>query len=108
MTLGVIPSIDNIPTYADMRNRKTNDGSEWLNAKMKNFLSQKLYENNKEYDENKKRSVNKRMFIMSKITRISLTGARFVKKHTPKKLKIEIGKYVRNHQKKYKDEEEKS
>lgn len=42
--LGGIPNVD-APTYAEMRNRKCIDGSEWLKPKMKSFLSQKLYNN---------------------------------------------------------------
>lgn len=42
MALGVIPSI-NCPSYAELRNRKCIDGSEWYNDTMKEILSKKLY-----------------------------------------------------------------
>ncbi len=35
------------PTYAEIRNRICNDGSEWLKPKIKNFFSTKLEESNK-------------------------------------------------------------
>lgn len=43
--LGGIPGMSS-PTYAEMRNRKCIDGTEWLQPKMKDFLSQRLYDNN--------------------------------------------------------------
>ena len=46
LSLGVIPSI-NCPSYADLRNRKCIDGSEWYNETMKEALSKKLYNNKK-------------------------------------------------------------
>lgn len=49
MTLGCIPGMD-IPTYADMRNRVTADGDEWLTEKAKEFFSHKLEENNIIYE----------------------------------------------------------
>lgn len=48
LTLGDIPAIDS-PSYADVRNRVCDDGSEWLNPTMKAFMSTRLYENNNEY-----------------------------------------------------------
>lgn len=47
LTLGTVPELQ-APTYAEMRNRKCADGTEWLQPEMKSFLSQKLYDNNKE------------------------------------------------------------
>lgn len=49
MTLGCIPGMD-IPTYADMRNRVTANGDEWLTKKAKEFFSHKLEENNITYE----------------------------------------------------------
>lgn len=49
MTLGCIPGID-IPTYADVRNRIADDGSEWLTKRARAFFSHKLEENNIVYD----------------------------------------------------------
>lgn len=57
LTLGVIPEIET-PTYAEIRNRICEDGSEWLTTKFKKFTSQKLYENNEEYKLLKKMHIN--------------------------------------------------
>lgn len=48
LTFGAIPE-HKAPFYAEMRNRVTKDGSEWLTPRMKAFLSTKLKESNKEY-----------------------------------------------------------
>ena len=47
LTLGVIPELTT-PSYADVRNRRCDDGAEWLQGKMKDFMSHKLVENNKQ------------------------------------------------------------
>ena len=47
LTLGNIPS--EAPTFAEMRNRKCADGTEWLQPEMKAFMSTKLKESNEEY-----------------------------------------------------------
>ena len=56
LAFGVIPSIE-APNYAEIRNRKSLDGSEWLNPVMKKFMSEKLYNNNEEYKYFQKRKV---------------------------------------------------
>lgn len=48
VTLGDVPSWD-APTYAEVRNRVCEDGSEWLSPEMKAFLGSKLEESNPEY-----------------------------------------------------------
>ena len=48
IVLGDIPS-ENAPTYAELRNRKCKDGTEWLQPEMKAFMSTKLKESNDEY-----------------------------------------------------------
>ena len=58
LAIGDIPEL-NSPTYAELRNRVTKDGKEWLNPKMKFFMSQKLKDNNEEYSEAKKKEINK-------------------------------------------------
>lgn len=58
LTLGDIPEMETV-TYAMMRNRVDINGKEWLQPKMKTFLSQKLIDNNQEYDDNQKRKVNR-------------------------------------------------
>lgn len=45
LCLGSIPEIKT-PYYAELRNRKCHDGSEWLQPEMKSFMSTKLFENN--------------------------------------------------------------
>lgn len=44
IALGVMPSCK-VPSYAELRNRVCNDGTEWYQPTMKFLLSQKLYEN---------------------------------------------------------------
>ena len=48
IVLGDIPSED-APTYADLRNRRCGDGTEWLQPELKAFMSTKLKESNEEY-----------------------------------------------------------
>lgn len=50
MTLGCVPEI-NVPTYADIRNRITVDGNEWLTERAKAFFSHRLEENNIIYND---------------------------------------------------------
>lgn len=47
LAMGDIPEL-NTPTYAELRNRRCRDGSDWLTHRMKRFMSSKLKENNKE------------------------------------------------------------
>ena len=58
LTLGDIPEL-HTPTYATLRNRGEKNGKEWLKPKMKDFMSQKLYDNNEEYTEKRKRQINR-------------------------------------------------
>lgn len=53
LTLGDIPELDTI-TYAQLRNRVSGDGSEWLTKEMKQFISSKLSETNDKYNSIKK------------------------------------------------------
>ncbi|MBO4712072.1 polysaccharide pyruvyl transferase family protein [bacterium] len=48
LALGNIPNMKT-PTYAELRNRICTDGTEWLQPRMKAFMSSKLRESNKEY-----------------------------------------------------------
>jgi hypothetical protein len=59
LALGVVPFLAT-PTYADIRNRKCIDGTEWLNPKMKQFMTGKLKESNRGY------SCAKRLWIRAK------------------------------------------
>lgn len=53
LTLGNIPTLKS-PTYAETRNRVTQNGEEWLTSDMNSFLSNKLVEANGEYSLAKK------------------------------------------------------
>lgn len=53
LTFGTIPELT-FPTYDKMRNRICDNGSQWLSTTMKNFMCQKLVENNSEYTTSKK------------------------------------------------------
>ena len=48
LTLGCIPELDTI-TYAQLRNRVCQDGSEWLQPGLKAFFSCKLKDHNRQY-----------------------------------------------------------
>jgi hypothetical protein len=45
ITFGLIPELD-APSYASLRNRLCEDGSEWLSPAMKAFMETKLYDSN--------------------------------------------------------------
>ena len=53
LTLGVVPELKT-PTYAEIRNRKCADGSEWLSKDVKEAFSSKLKESNEEWSKAKK------------------------------------------------------
>ena len=53
ISMGVIPELD-APSYAVIRNRKRDDGTEWFSKKCKEFFDTKLYETNKEFYKSKK------------------------------------------------------
>jgi len=57
---GNIPEIET-PTYADMRNRVCEDGSEWLTPDMKNFMCQKAENDNHVYTDCEKKKFKKYM-----------------------------------------------
>jgi len=62
LTFGTIPSF-NAPTYDILRNRVRQDGTEWLNPKMKAYMAQKLGDNNKHYSVLKKSFVDTEMCL---------------------------------------------
>ncbi len=53
LSLGVIPEL-NTPSFASLRDKNCTDGSQWLNPQFREFISQKLYDNNNEYSKFKK------------------------------------------------------
>lgn len=59
LSLGDIPNMDS-PTYAHLRNRTDENGREWLNEDVKEFLSGKLKDSNKEYSKLKKWWINRK------------------------------------------------
>lgn len=54
MTWGLIPELTT-PTYDTMRNRKMENGEEWLTDECKQFFQTKLYQSNEEFSPLKKR-----------------------------------------------------
>lgn len=65
LSLGTIPELKT-PTYASLRNRKSLSGEEWLSTIMKNFIEQKLSENNILYSDEKKKEINKKNKLFNK------------------------------------------
>ena len=57
LALGDIPQLD-APTYAELRDRKDEQGQKWLQEEMRDFLSGKLKDSNKEYSPLKKWIIN--------------------------------------------------
>lgn len=53
ISMGVIPELK-APSYAVIRNRVRNDGTEWFSEKGKEFFGTKLYETNEQYSNLKK------------------------------------------------------
>lgn len=68
LTWGLVPSLKT-PTYAEMRNRICEDGSEWLQPELKAFFSSKLKESNREYMPIEKYCINWYIRHKSKIDR---------------------------------------
>lgn len=58
MTFGLLPEVKT-PSYTYIRNRVCEDGSEWLQPKVKEFYSSKLIESNCEYDKIRKKKIVK-------------------------------------------------
>ena len=75
LAFGVIPSLTT-PTYADIRNRKCIDGTEWINPRMKEFIMGKLKDNNAEYSNIKKNLLN----LKASIKLSSFTPKKIAKK----------------------------
>lgn len=60
LTFGAIPE-HKAPTYAAIRNRVCQDGTEWLKPRMKAFMEERLKNGNKEYSLNKKNKIDREM-----------------------------------------------
>ncbi len=74
LAFGDIPELD-APTFATLRNRVCNDGTEWLNPKMKSFMSTKLFETNKHLTEREMNKVNMSLLPAYCYYRIKIFGA---------------------------------
>lgn len=96
LTLGDIPTLDT-PTYSSMRNRVCEDGSEWLQPEMKEFLSEKLKDNNTEFTEKEQKAVNRKMAVESAVNTVALGTFRWVRQHTPKKLRVKITNKIKKY-----------
>jgi len=57
LTMGIIPELE-APSYDKIRNRKNEDGTEWLQSDVKKFFQSKFIDNNKEYNQDKKNIIN--------------------------------------------------
>ena len=74
LTLGTIPEL-NTPSYSDVRDRVNKSGEHWLQPEMRDFMSQKLIDNNQTYGRYEKkvleikRSFHKVEAIQKKIAR---------------------------------------
>ena len=97
LTLGNIPDLSELPTYALMRNRVCYDGTEWLQPEMKEFLSTKLYDTNEQFDEKTKSKINRKMAVDSVISTTYLKTFRFVRQHTPKRLRVKIANKIKKY-----------
>ena len=69
LTLGIVPEI-NSPTYADIRNRKCDDGTEWLKKDVKEAFSSKLSSANEVWSEDKKKKYERKYLLRTMKTAI--------------------------------------
>lgn len=60
LTFGAIPE-HQAPTYAVIRNRVCQDGTEWLKPRMKAFMEERLKDGNSEYSLSKKKIIDREM-----------------------------------------------
>lgn len=77
MTFGNIPGQTNV-TYANIRNRTRADGTEWLNGKMKAFMSTKLEESNALYTKEEKKRADRESGGQMRKLRLKKAAARFL------------------------------
>lgn len=62
LTLGAIPSMET-PSYASMRDRVTESGEHWLQPRMREFISNKLKDNNPQYSPKEMKHINRKMCL---------------------------------------------
>lgn len=82
LALGMIPELDT-PTYADIRNRKCADGSQWQQPDLNKAFSVKLYETNEIWSEKQKTSYERRYML-----RTIKTASRDLPELTEKLIKV--------------------
>jgi hypothetical protein len=63
LAFGVIPELEPLPSFAQIRDRACADGSNWLTAQTRHFFSGKLFETNQEYSEDKRAYIDALMAI---------------------------------------------
>ena len=62
LSLGVIPELDT-PTYAEIRNRVREDGTQWFSDEAYEFFNSKLSETNREYTALEKKLSNAEWYV---------------------------------------------
>ena len=95
LTMGAIPEMTT-PKYAEVRNRVCLDGTEWLNPRMKAFISGKLADNNEQLTDAEKRKVNFKSKLSLMKTYAIRKPLRFIYLHLPDKIKIWAIKKIPN------------
>ena len=89
LTFGAIPEHES-PTYATIRNRVCVDGTEWLQPRMKAFMSQKLKDNNTPYSVEKMNAIDAEMKSLEKRKKRN-----YLLKRIKSKIKLIIGKFTK-------------
>lgn len=95
LTIGNIPELKDAPGYDEMRDRTAADGSTWLTPRMRDFVSQKLYDNNECFDEKVRRKIDRAGRIRMRIDQVLLGTFRWIRRHLPKKLRKNIARSMR-------------
>ena len=79
LTLGVIAGL-NLQPFSDLRDREMRGGNNWLSPQMKQFLSQRLFDNHEEYSSREMLFVNMRQLPYSIKVRTKRLLSRFRRK----------------------------
>lgn len=86
MTFGNIPGQTDV-TYANIRNRTRTDGTEWLNGKMKAFMSSKLAESNVLYTKRQMQQADRESSAQMRKLRLKKTVGRLLGPNLKQKIK---------------------
>lgn len=88
MTWGLIPEL-NTPTYDIMRNRKMNNGEEWLTKECKEFFQTRLSQSNEEYSPLRKKlyTLTYPIRMLVWLSRDGKNNMARIKKHITRKLR---------------------